>query len=428
MVVAPFLAAEKPAHPRKTRVGVFGRCPANRIGKNAAQVTGARRVASPTGTKSASGRAYFLNSDPIQEAGGLNLYGFCGNDGVNRFDVLGQDQYDPPDVWENHDTSGRAKVGVVSKGGSSGGDFGVGTDLATGSGTFRAGGGGGAVRKTDSGGINNRQSDASAIARDLATIAAIERALANGLSVTVQGADGKTVTLIPGGTSSYSFGGATLNFFNSAPNNTVPGINTTTARITPGSGLGNILRHIPLLGGLLGGAGDIVSGAFNTTAGIVTFGQSGTFGRGIGQIAGGTGEIIGRAWSAPNTAIGLAFGGVGMLFGATPHWDSNAAILRFTGMPNALMPTAMSMGSVNVFGRNSPPNSDNNVGVGVSTGREESLHTVQSRMLGPLYFPAHILGGMISIFTPDQKSWNPGFDSWHRNNFMEQGPMHGSVF
>lgn len=31
----------------------------------------------------------FLNRDPIEEAGGLNLYGFCGNDGVNRWDYLG---------------------------------------------------------------------------------------------------------------------------------------------------------------------------------------------------------------------------------------------------------------------------------------------------------------------------------------------------
>jgi hypothetical protein len=33
----------------------------------------------------------FLNQDPIEEAGGINLYAFCGNDGVNRFDLLGMD-------------------------------------------------------------------------------------------------------------------------------------------------------------------------------------------------------------------------------------------------------------------------------------------------------------------------------------------------
>ncbi len=31
----------------------------------------------------------FVNKDPIEEQGGLNLYGFCGNNGVNRWDYLG---------------------------------------------------------------------------------------------------------------------------------------------------------------------------------------------------------------------------------------------------------------------------------------------------------------------------------------------------
>jgi RHS repeat-associated protein len=31
----------------------------------------------------------FINRDPIEESGGLNLYVFCGNDGINRWDVLG---------------------------------------------------------------------------------------------------------------------------------------------------------------------------------------------------------------------------------------------------------------------------------------------------------------------------------------------------
>jgi RHS repeat-associated protein len=31
----------------------------------------------------------FITKDPIEEAGGLNLYGFCGNNAVNSYDVLG---------------------------------------------------------------------------------------------------------------------------------------------------------------------------------------------------------------------------------------------------------------------------------------------------------------------------------------------------
>ena len=35
------------------------------------------------------GLGRFINRDPIAEQGGLNLYGFCGNDGVNHWDYLG---------------------------------------------------------------------------------------------------------------------------------------------------------------------------------------------------------------------------------------------------------------------------------------------------------------------------------------------------
>jgi len=31
----------------------------------------------------------FINQDPIAESGGLNLYGFCGNNCVNHWDNLG---------------------------------------------------------------------------------------------------------------------------------------------------------------------------------------------------------------------------------------------------------------------------------------------------------------------------------------------------
>ncbi len=45
----------------------------------------------------------FINRDPIEERGGLNLYGFCGNDGVNRWDYLGMswlgDLYNSVKEW-----------------------------------------------------------------------------------------------------------------------------------------------------------------------------------------------------------------------------------------------------------------------------------------------------------------------------------------
>jgi len=36
------------------------------------------------------GQGRFISQDPIEEEGGLNLYGFCGNDPINNVDVLGE--------------------------------------------------------------------------------------------------------------------------------------------------------------------------------------------------------------------------------------------------------------------------------------------------------------------------------------------------
>ena len=35
----------------------------------------------------------WLNRDPIEEDGGVNLYGFCGNNGINSVDYMGADRY-----------------------------------------------------------------------------------------------------------------------------------------------------------------------------------------------------------------------------------------------------------------------------------------------------------------------------------------------
>lgn len=43
----------------------------------------------------------FINRDPIGESGGINLYAFCGNDGVNRVDVLGMSDYVKGDPFDN---------------------------------------------------------------------------------------------------------------------------------------------------------------------------------------------------------------------------------------------------------------------------------------------------------------------------------------
>ena len=50
-----------------------------------------RRKIRLTPTKTASGIPYWPSRDPIEEEGGINLYGFVGNEGVNQWDYLGLD-------------------------------------------------------------------------------------------------------------------------------------------------------------------------------------------------------------------------------------------------------------------------------------------------------------------------------------------------
>ena len=64
------------------------------VRKSAPQPVESHREKHPTPTKPASGIPYWLSRDPIGERGGLNLYGFAGNDGVNRWDYLGQSYVD----------------------------------------------------------------------------------------------------------------------------------------------------------------------------------------------------------------------------------------------------------------------------------------------------------------------------------------------
>ncbi len=49
----------------------------------------------------------FINRDPIGESGGVNLYAFCGNNGVNCFDLLGMDPIPKNDHFDAFDNLGR---------------------------------------------------------------------------------------------------------------------------------------------------------------------------------------------------------------------------------------------------------------------------------------------------------------------------------
>jgi len=85
----------------KTRVWGFCRKPPTRAGENTAQTAKPHRVAKAPPSKTASGMRYygfryynpqtgrFANRDPIEERGGVNLYGMVKNNPVNYWDYLG---------------------------------------------------------------------------------------------------------------------------------------------------------------------------------------------------------------------------------------------------------------------------------------------------------------------------------------------------
>jgi len=85
----------------KSASGIFLYISKNRVGKTAAKSLKPRLVKSAVFTKSASGVRYYgfryynpnigrwPSRDPIAERGGVNLYGYVGNDPVNGVDALG---------------------------------------------------------------------------------------------------------------------------------------------------------------------------------------------------------------------------------------------------------------------------------------------------------------------------------------------------
>jgi hypothetical protein len=119
---------------------------------------------------------------------------------------------------------------------------------------------------------------------------------------------------------------------------------------------------------------------------------------------------LGKLWNAPNTVLGLLWGAVGMAFGARAGFGNNA--VQFTNHP-FMGDSAVTLGNTVSYGSDFGPQT---LVLGdVAVGAHELQHTLQGQLLGPLYLPSNVLGGVAAVV-------RNGY--WHGSfNWNEVGPQ-----
>jgi hypothetical protein len=145
-------------------------------------------------------------------------------------------------------------------------------------------------------------------------------------------------------------------------------------------------------------------------------------------------DLLGKLWNLPNTMLGLIYGGaafaIGRFTGNRPFLTVGNNALQFHNC--ALMKSAMTLGNVVIYGCSCSPDRPNipfaNSPACHTVGREEFRHTQQGQILGPLYLPLHLIAGVLSVLRSPHPELRRPVDAWHRNNFMEIGPMRDRVF
>ncbi len=145
---------------------------------------------------------------------------------------------------------------------------------------------------------------------------------------------------------------------------------------------------------------------------------------------------LGKLWNAPNTLIGLAYGGLGVVVGEVGHGLGMQRIRpRMFLRDNAVQFThnpfggvgALTLGNTttwhgdpydpasNYWHTNGVPDLEN----GHTYPQHETAHTYQGQALGPLYLPSNLLGLAAGVLL-DRKAPIP---SHGPHNWNEVGPQ-----
>lgn len=145
------------------------------------------------------------------------------------------------------------------------------------------------------------------------------------------------------------------------------------------------------------------------------------------------GSVFGKIWNAPNTALGLAYGGVvyglGAVMGMHPRVSLGHNAVQFTNNPLGGV-GAITLGNATIYNQdpfvyspdniwfypNGTPRPDGDVadGAGHGVADHEEQHTYQGELLGPVYLPSNLLGGLAGLLRDRD---------WHGpSNWNEAGP------
>jgi hypothetical protein len=127
---------------------------------------------------------------------------------------------------------------------------------------------------------------------------------------------------------------------------------------------------------------------------------------------GGLGDLAGKIWNLPNTAIGLVVGsfeyGAGLIAGTDPSITFGNNAIQFQGAPfGSSGGGAITFGNVEIFHDATPSDffpTYSNPNLFVQVGPHEEGHTYQSQALGPFFFPGYFLYGGISKTNPFENS------------------------
>jgi hypothetical protein len=124
------------------------------------------------------------------------------------------------------------------------------------------------------------------------------------------------------------------------------------------------------------------------------------------------GDLLGKVWNAPNSAVGLVVGLAGLPFGAQVSLGNNA--IQFANNP-LTSSGAITLGNVINYGPQLPPNSCSPESQNHTTGEHERQHTYQGQLLGPLYIPTSLFGLSLGLFFDG--------DSHGPHSLTEKGPQ-----